>query len=302
MRVRRADAPTPISFGLKPDLLNNSWSNATKNAQTGKAGQMIETGNPLDRQVLVLAPMPLEMDAITTAFGLEPERDETESHWTGVLGSSHVTAVHIGMGPPLTRIALERLLDDSSAEHLPVDHVIVAGICGGLDPDREVGTLINPAEVVDYTSGTAYLHDPPGDVALSGKLVTTENATLDIALSKRFFEDGFIGVDMETAAVAELCQKYGVPWSAYRCIGDRWFDGLLDERVLAMTNPDGSGSIAELERLLAEDPEFVRRLEQLGRDTSRAARLAAEAAVRGCLALDNPLPKRDASQPQREAT
>jgi len=247
---------------------------------------MIETGSPLARQVLVLAPMPLEMDAITTAFGLEPESDETESYWTGSVGGSQVTAVHTGMGPPLTRIALERFLDESSPEHFPVDHVIVAGICGGLDPEREVGTLINPAEVVDYTSGTAYRHDPPGDVPLFGKLVTTENATLDVPLSKRFFEDGFIGVDMETAAVAEVCQKYGVPWSAYRCIGDRWFDGLLDERVLAMANPDGSGNIAELERLLEEDPEFGRRLEQLGRDTTRAARLAAEAAVLGCLALD----------------
>jgi adenosylhomocysteine nucleosidase len=244
------------------------------------------SGDPATRKVVVLAPMPLEMEAITRAFGLEPVNDAAESHWIGRLGRSEVTAVHIGMGPGLTRIALERLLDKSSPDHLAVDLVIVAGICGGLDPKREVGTLINPELVVDQTSGRAYRHDPPGDRPLFGKLVTTENATLDVSMSNRFFEDGYVGVDMETAAVAEVCEKYGIPWSAYRCIGDRYFDGFLDERVLAMTNPDGSGNVAELERLLAEDPEFGKKLDRLARDTSRAARLAAEAAVLGCLALD----------------
>lgn len=164
--------------------------------------------------------------------------------------------------------------------------MIVAGICGGLDPDREVGTLINPEIVVDNSTGAEYSHRPPGEVPLFGKLVTTETATLDIELSKRFFAHGCIGVDMETAAVAEVCEARGVPWSAYRCIGDRWFDGLLDERVLAMSNPDGSGNMEELHRLLAEDPELGTKLERLAADTTKAARLAAEAAVRGCLALD----------------
>ena len=32
------------------------------------------------------------------------------------------------------------------------------------------------------------------------------------------------------------------PWSVYRCIGDRpLLDGLLDERIVALTNQDGSG-------------------------------------------------------------
>ena len=72
----------------------------------------------------------------------------------------------------------------------------------------------------------------------------------------------------------------------YRCIGDRPFDGLLDERVVAATNPDGSGNRAEIERLLAADPDLARKLERLSQDTTNAARQAAEAAVRGCLALD----------------
>jgi adenosylhomocysteine nucleosidase len=246
--------------------------------------QSVTMADEPGRHVVVLAPMPLEMDAIVAAFGLRPT-EEGERRCAGQVGRSSVTAVHIGMGPPATRDALQRLLDEGEGAH--IDHVMIAGICGGLNPDVPVGTLINPEVVVDHSSGSSYRHTPPGDEPLSGKLVTTEQATLDLDLSRRFFEEGCIAVDMETAAVAEVCEATGHPWSAYRCIGDRIFDGLLDDRILAMTNPDGSGNPEEMGRLLAEDPGLAERLTQLAHDTSRAARLAAEAAVRGCLALDD---------------
>jgi adenosylhomocysteine nucleosidase len=162
-----------------------------------------------------------------------------------------------------------------------------AGICGGLDPAIGVGTLINPEVIVDNTSGTEFHHRPPIDDPLAGKLMTMEAATLDHERSRRFFADGFVAVDMESAAVAAVCEAHGCPWSIYRCIGDRYFDGLLDERVIAATNQDGSGDMAEITRLIEADPQIAKNLDRLRRETSHAAKLAAEAAVRGCLALDD---------------
>jgi nucleoside phosphorylase len=239
------------------------------------------------RRVVVLAPMPLEMHAITTAFGLTRTGPAKGAPWTGPVGDSDVTAIHIGMGPPLTRIATARLFDTSQPDYMPVDHVMVAGICGGLDPDLPVGTLINAEYIVDATSGAEYEHIPPGHEPRVGKIITTEGATLDIELSKAFRARGCLGVDMENSAVAEVCQANDCPWSVYRCIGDRWFDGYLDQRVLDVTNPDGSGNQDALNRLLAAEPGIAAKLEHLSRDTALAARLAAEAAVRGCLALDS---------------
>jgi purine-nucleoside phosphorylase len=239
-----------------------------------------------DRQVVILAPMPLEMHAIVTAFGLSPVSDAKGGPWTGRVGHSDVTAIHIGMGPPLTRVATSRLFDPTVPDHVPVDHVMIAGICGGLDREIEVGTLINPDIIIEYTSGATYRHRPPGDAPQAGKLMTTEEATLDSVLSQRFLEQGCLGVDMESSAVAEICEAQGCPWSVYRCIGDRYFDGLLDPRIVAATNPDGSGNTAEIGRLIAAEPELAVRLERLSHDTTLAARRAAEAAVRGCIALD----------------
>lgn len=230
--------------------------------------------------------MPLEMHAIVIAFGLSRSGDGKGAPWTGSLGRSDVTAIHIGMGPPLTRVATSRLFDEKVPGHVPVDHVMIAGICGGLDPDIPVGTLVNPETIIEYTSGTRYRHRPPGDAPQAGMLMTTEGATLDVELSRRFREQGCLGVDMESSAVAEVCDAQGCAWSVYRCIGDRFVDGLLDERILALTNPDGSGKMDEIARLVAAEPELAAKLERLSQDTTTAARLAAEAAVRGCLALD----------------
>lgn len=234
------------------------------------------------RKVVVLAPMPLEMDAITTAFGLTPSSKDTRQPWTGRLGDSDVTCIHIGMGPPLTRVATSRLLEVGD----PPDHVMIAGICGGLDPDVPVGTLINPETLVLHSTGARYRHTPPGDAPTAGTLVTTEGVHLDIDLTRAFFGDGCVAVDMESAAVAEVCHAHGCAWSVYRCIGDRIYDGYLDERIIALTNEDGSGNVDEIMKLVAEEPELGPKLAQLAHDSALAARLAAEAAARGCLALD----------------
>jgi nucleoside phosphorylase len=230
--------------------------------------------------------MPLEMKAIVTAFGLAPADETAGGPSVGQVGNSSVSAWHIGMGPTLTREVISRLFDETRSDFVPVDHVMIAGICGGLDPDLEVGTLVNPQTIVEYASGASYRHTPPGDAPLKGKLMTTEQATLDNELSRQFREQGCLGVDMESSAVAEVCEEHNCPWSVYRCIGDRYFDGLLDHRIVALTNPDGSGDTAAIGRLIAAEPEVAANLERLRDDPARAARLAAEAAVRGCLALD----------------
>jgi nucleoside phosphorylase len=219
------------------------------------------------RHVVVLAPMPMEMDAITAAFKLSPDGEGPQATWSGQVGQSDVTAVHIGMGPPLTRLALEGLFDERAPGYRPIDHVMNAGICGGLDPALPTGTVINPEFLIEHSTGLSYANGSPSEVPRRGTLITTDDATTDHDRSRSFFDEGCIAVDMESAAVADFCSKAGVPWSIYRCIGDRWFDGLLDERVLAATNPDGSGNMEEIRRLM-EDPQIKANLERLGRETT----------------------------------
>ncbi|MGD0880580.1 MAG: hypothetical protein ABSB09_03285 [Acidimicrobiales bacterium] len=244
------------------------------------------TAVPDTRHVVVLAPLPLEFDAVVTAFALRPPDDGVEAPVTGRIGGSRVSVVRLGMGMHSARAVTSGLVDRSASEHQPVDHVMVVGICGGFDPDVDVGTLVIPEVVVDLASGATFRQAPIGSEPRSGKLATTDGPLFDAGTSRRLCADGFLGVDMETSAVADVCEDRGVPWSVYRCISDRWVDGLLDQRIVDLTAADGSSDLAALGRLLASDPELAARLERLGRDATLAARRAAEAALGGCLALD----------------
>jgi hypothetical protein len=189
------------------------------------------------------------------------------------------------MGPGPADTVTSRVLDDPDPD-APVDLVMVVGICGGLDPTIEVGTVLYPDRVVDHATGTAYLHAALTDGPRTGSLVTTPGVHFDPDLSRRMLAEGALGVDMESAAVARVCEDRGRTWSVHRCISDRWVDGLLDPRVVALTAPDGSVDLDALGRLLADEPELASRLERLGHDSVLAARRAAEDAARVCLALD----------------
>ena len=76
-----------------------------------------------------------------------------------------------------------------------------------------------------------------GDVAPAGRIVSDDqfiSAEEDIA---RISDDGVTAVDMETAAVAAVCERRGTPWSVFRVISD--MAGDTDDSVLAMANPEG---------------------------------------------------------------
>ena len=139
------------------------------------------------------------------------------------------------MGPGPAATATARLLDSAASEGTPVDHVMVVGICGGLDPGIDVGTVLAPERVVDHTTGDTYRPAPTTGGDRTGALVTTECVHVDDGLSRRLLADGALGVDMESAAVARVCEERRRPWSVHRCISDRWVDGLLDPRVVALT-------------------------------------------------------------------
>lgn len=244
----------------------------------------------------VLAPMPLELDAVVAAFGLVPS-DGGGSSWTGQVGRSTVTALRSGMGPDRAGRMTEQVLDPSGWVGLPVDHVLVVGVCGGLDPDVPVGTVLRPEVVVDHATGAQFHHSPPGDGPTSGGIVTTANVTFDDDLSRSLAARGFTGVDMESAAVAAVCAARARSWSVHRCISDRYVDRLLDPRIVAFTDADGNVDVDAVVRLLEAEPGLGPTLERLGRDAAEAARLAAEDALAACVAIDRAGPVTPPSGP-----
>lgn len=222
------------------------------------------------RRVAVFAPMPSELRPVVRAFGLtRSSTDAHESHG-GTIGEVDVVAVTTGMGTALATSAAEGLLDTHA-----VDHVLVVGIAGGVT--AQIGDLLVPETVVDGASGAEYRAHAFGAIALSGKVSTSDEFIVDRARLDALAAAGVSAVDMETAAVAAVCEGRAVPWTAFRVISDMAAES--EEAILGLANPDGSPNAGAALWYLARKPWRVPYLARLGRDSGRAARAAANAAL-----------------------
>jgi adenosylhomocysteine nucleosidase len=223
-----------------------------------------------DRPIRVglLAPMPSEFSPLVKALSLQ----RGEPVFTGVAGPIQLVAAKTGIGTRLAAEATERLLDSAA-----VDHVMVVGIAGGIGSSK-VGDVIFPEVVVDKTSGTEFRPSPLHEVQSHGRLVTHDDFDMQPDECAALVADGFVAVDMETAAVAGVCERRGVRWSAVRSISD--LVGVTPGDVIGLANPDGTPNIGASIRYLITKPWRIPKLVRLGLDAQRAASGAAAAAAR----------------------
>jgi adenosylhomocysteine nucleosidase len=222
-------------------------------------------------RVGVLAPMEIELVPLTRELGLVHDG----SFHRAKVGDTEVLAVVTTMGMAAGEEATRAVLDAG------VERVIVVGIAGGVDPSTvAIGDVIVPETVIDRRTDRRYGPplapgvSPRGTISCGDELITdpTRLAALGAA--------GVIAVDMETAAVAAVCEDAGVPWSAYRGISDYAGEGLVDQELFESTNPDGTANPDALRGYLERHPEKVEVLTRLAQDTTRATEAAAAAALR----------------------
>lgn len=217
----------------------------------------------------MLAPMQIELDPIVRKLELSPADDG----FRGRVGGVEVIALLTNIGMAAGSAAAGR------AVALDVDLVMVSGIAGGLDPALPIGSVIRPAVVVNRGRGTEHRPVWPDDASSVGVLSSGDDFITDPAALDALRAAGVIAVDMETAAIAAVCEQAGVTWSVYRAISDRPSDGLVDDAVWALTQPDGHADRAALAEYLRADPRRAARLAQLARDTEIATNAAADAAI-----------------------
>ncbi len=168
---------------------------------------------------------------------------------------------------------------------MAVDHVIVVGITGALENETPIGTLVLPEVVVDSASGREHRHLPIGDAEHSGWMWTTDELTTDVAVLADLRARGVVSLDMETAAIAQVCESRGVRWSVFRAISDRASDGTVDAEVFAMSNQDGTPNPEAIAAFLERYPERIPQLAEMAEDSTLATERAAEAAIRACASL-----------------
>jgi adenosylhomocysteine nucleosidase len=225
------------------------------------------------KRVAVLAPMRPELKAVVRSGGLRRSSGDPVFSHVGTAGEWSVSAGIIGIGPALARQATQRMLEAG-----PVDHVMVVGIAGGLDPALTIGTLFVPDRVRLHPDGPSYRTHPLSTRRAEGGLMTTDGLFSDAEVWRPILEAGFGAVDMEAAAVAEVCEAAGVDWSVYRGISDRPDEHIVDQAVFALSRPDGSADLLAVGKYVARDPRRAKALAHLNRCMELAAKAAADAA------------------------
>jgi nucleoside phosphorylase len=227
-------------------------------------------------EVAFVCAMPMELDPLVGLLDLR----EAGGIYEGTLDGRPVVATVTGMGPALTTAGVNALLRAAA-----VDRVVVVGITGALAAKTPIGTVVAPALVVDGATGREYRPAPVGSgVTPAGVMWTSDRLIVDPAEVAALRDRGVIALDMETAAVASVCEARGIPWSVVRAISDRAGDGRVDAGVFALSKPDGSPDSEAIERYFAEHPERVEALAELAEGALLATQLAAEAAVAACRA------------------
>jgi len=166
-----------------------------------------------------------------------------------------------------------------------VDHLIVAGIAGSVHPEAPLGHVLVPEVVVDGYTGAEYRPTPLAGGVLRGGLSTSDDLGHTDEEVARMVDAGVQALDMETAAIAAVCEKHGVPWSVYRAISDL-NDDIIDDAMFDLANIDGSPNVPAIAKFIATRPWLLPSMARLGRQMTVATNAAADAAIEACRAHD----------------
>ncbi|HXD87439.1 MAG TPA: hypothetical protein VN641_13165 [Urbifossiella sp.] len=162
----------------------------------------------------------------------------------------HVRIAVSGVGRDRARRCVEAVLAATTPSL-----VIAAGFCGALRPTLRVG-----------------------DIVESPRIITVGHLVSGTAEKRRLAElHDADAVDMESAAVQDLCAERNVPFRAIRVVSDAVDTALSPELVRLLSG--GKVSVWKALAALRRRPALLGEFLRLGRDTKLAARKLCDALV-----------------------
>ena len=222
--------------------------------------------------------MPMELTPLAEKLSLVEEQLGDATVHTGKLGEHDVVAIVTGMGTAYARSGTTKLLDAFA-----VAHVVSIGITGAVENETEIGTVILPEAVVHRGTGTEHRPTPLGDGPHEGKIATGDDFLSDSDAIAALRADGVVALDMETGAIALVCEERGIPWSVFRAISDLPKDNQTTGEAFELSNLDNTPNREAIAKYFEEHPERLEQLARLTEDSILAADRAAQAAIDACL-------------------
>ncbi len=224
--------------------------------------------------VAFVCAMPMEATPIRDRLSLTSTPIGSLKAYSGALEGTPVVTIVTGMGPELATRGMRQLLDA-----VEVDRVVVVGITGAIYDETPLGTLIRPETVINGATRAEFHPDPLGPGAAEGVMWTTDDLITGEDALAGLRELGVVALDMETAAIGEVCVERGIPWSVFRVISDRATDGSVDDDVFHLSNQDGTPDPKAVAAYFLRHPNRIPLMARMGREVKKATRQAADAAI-----------------------
>jgi len=224
-----------------------------------------------------LAPVRRRMEGVKPFPPLGPR-----AVW-GRFGGVDVVATAVGVGTRRAAETAERLFETAS-----VPLVVVVGIAGASAPHLKIADVVVPESVIHGPAGTT--HTSTLSIARldrKGTIRTHDDLLVDAEAVAALHRQGIAAMDMETGAIAAVCERRGVEWAAFRAISDN-LERPVDPASMTMLNPDGTPNVGASIRFMLRRPHRIPNLIRSGRDSVKACNAAAAAAERALKNLNPP--------------
>ncbi len=234
----------------------------------------------------VVIAMDHEIQNLVTRHGLASVRGiRSADIWEVSIGGLAVGFINSGIGKVNAAVATTRLIDKFAC-----DHILVAGVSGALHDDLNIGDVVVatgafqhdfdlrplalakgvlPGHTQVVIDGDSHLCDRIAtavELALQGSQDQFRNAKIvkgivasgDKIISSESDKSNISAivpevqcVDMETGAVAQICQRENISWTALRVMSDAADSNFSIADVLAFAQNEASWLIAEALEILA---------------------------------------------------
>jgi len=194
---------------------------------------------------------------------------------TGRLAGLEVVATAVGVGTRRAEETAERVLRSVS-----VPLVVVVGVAGASAPHLKIADVLVPESVVHGPAGTT--HTSTESIARldrKGTIRTHDELLVDADAVAALHRQGISAMDMETGAIAAVCEREGVEWAAFRAMSDTP-ERPVDPASMTMLNPDGTPNVRASIRFMVRHPHRIPGLIAMGRYTAKACNAAAAASVK----------------------
>lgn len=198
------------------------------------------------RRIAVLSPMREEMEAVLALGSADRRHDILGFEGHEMTSFAHpVLVVRCGVGKVQSAMIAQRVIDE-----FKVDAIVVTGVAGALAPDLEPGDAVVARDVLQHDMDCTPLGFARGEIPFTGERIFTCDERLGaLALTapvahrlragRILAGDQFItgsdrethrhlreelagdAVEMEGAAVGQVCARNKIPFVVVRTISDR---------------------------------------------------------------------------------